>query len=482
MAEELSGEHKLRIVLESIIRNVPKAEQCQKYGISEEEFQGWHDHLITNGGKLFEPDFGSVRTRVKRVRRMTSLSKFILSASLLANLAAIIVCLVIWFGKDDDTVDPGPVAPSDSPLHASSDSPLNSGNSPGATQEPKPLIPDDEPVRVPPEHPNPVSPPVAPRNELDHLLAKPLPFPNSGPLPPVALPEPGREVTLMGKDYKGKHVVYLLDVGSYVLEGERANEIFESMKSELLSSIANLSPNSYFNVVLFWNLREASALGKTILRANQENKKYAIDWVAGLGNKVDDLKEKRNQYYPKELLYAKPLAGIVGFWYGLSTAISFDPDLVFVFAGNLPSFSLSEIPRSHFDELGIDAKRLTQTRMKGPGSAVNDLIKLTARKWLISIEQASTLPLADDAIDEVALQRLGFLDGNFSSSQMIDVPWEKSFEHFLSSLETGFDRVPRVHTFVCLPTHVTWPRTLTNSVREFSESSKGSFTLNPKFP
>ena len=482
MPEELSGEHKLRIVLESIIRNVPKAEQCQKYGISEEEFQGWHDHLITNGGKLFESDFGSVRTRVKRVRKMTSLNKLLLIASLLVNLAAVIVCLVIWLGGDENPADSAQVEPSDSPLHASSGSPVNSGNSPGISQKTKPLVPDDEQVRVSPSNSNPVRPPTVSKSELDQLLAKPFPLPNPSTLPPVSLPEPQREVSLMGKDYKGKHVVYLLDVGSHVLEGERANELFDGMKSELLSSIANLSPNSYFNMVLFWNLRETAALGKTILRANQENKKYAIDWLAGLGSQVEDLTEKRNQYYPKELLHAKPLPGVVGFWYGLSTAISFDPDLVFVFAGNLPAFSLSEIPRSHFDELGIQAKHLSQARMKGPGSAVNDLIKLTARKWLISIEQASALPQADDAIDEVALQRLGFLDGNFSSSQMIDVPWEKSFEHFLSSLEIGFDRVPRVHTFVCLPTHMTWPRTLTNSVREFSESSKGSFTLNPQFP
>ena len=117
MPEELSGEHKLRIVLESIIRNVPKAELCQKYGISEEEFQGWHDHLITNGGKLFESDFGSVRTRVKRVRGMTSLSKLILWASLLVNLAAVIVSMVIWLRKDEPTIDPAPVEPADSPLH-----------------------------------------------------------------------------------------------------------------------------------------------------------------------------------------------------------------------------------------------------------------------------------------------------------------------------------------------------------------------------
>ena len=125
MPEELSGEHKLRIVLESIIRNVSKDEQCQKYGISEEEFQGWHDHLITNGGKIFDPDFGRVRTRVKKARKMTTLSKLLLGTSLLANLAAVIVCLVIWLG-DEETDDPGPVKPPVPPLQASSVSPVHS--------------------------------------------------------------------------------------------------------------------------------------------------------------------------------------------------------------------------------------------------------------------------------------------------------------------------------------------------------------------
>ena len=41
MADEFSGEQKLRIILESIIRNVPKEEQSKKYGVSEEEFQKW---------------------------------------------------------------------------------------------------------------------------------------------------------------------------------------------------------------------------------------------------------------------------------------------------------------------------------------------------------------------------------------------------------------------------------------------------------
>ena len=35
---DLTGEQKLRIVLESIIRKIPKEEQCQKYGISKRIF------------------------------------------------------------------------------------------------------------------------------------------------------------------------------------------------------------------------------------------------------------------------------------------------------------------------------------------------------------------------------------------------------------------------------------------------------------
>ena len=129
------------------------------------------------------------------------------------------------------------------------------------------------------------------------------------------------------------------------------------------------------------NLREAHAR-KDHLRANQENKKYAIDWLSSLGETVDELKVKRSQYYPKELLYAKPLPGVVGLWYGLSTALSFDPVLVFVAAGNLPAFNLTEIPKSHFEGLGIDPGRLSHNPIGTANEEVSDLIKVTARKWL----------------------------------------------------------------------------------------------------
>ena len=327
MAEELSGEHKLRIVLESILRNIPKEEQCKKYGISEDVFQEWHDHLITNGGKIFDPDFGKTRTRVRKVHRMSSLSKALLTFSLLANFAVLIFLAVWRLYPFDEAADSDLGVGGDQSISrvSPSDVALVEEES-GGTGEAN-LVTEEEASDPSKDRLVPTEPLPPPRSDLEHLLAKP--------------------------------VVYLLDVGTHVLAEKETKESFKAMKTEILSSIANLSPRSYFNLVLFWNLREAHALGKTILRANQENKKYAIDWLSSLGETTDELKVKRSQYYPKELLYAKPLPGVVGLWYGLSTAISFDPDLVFVAAGNLPAFNLTEIPKSHFEGLGIDPGRLS---------------------------------------------------------------------------------------------------------------------------
>ena len=57
-------------------------------------------------------------------------------------------------------------------------------------------------------------------------------------------------------------MVYVLDVGSYQLKGVEATARLERMKLAVLESLTKLSANSYFNLVLCWNLREAHALGK----------------------------------------------------------------------------------------------------------------------------------------------------------------------------------------------------------------------------
>ena len=55
-------------------------------------------------------------------------------------------------------------------------------------------------------------------------------------------------------------------------------------------------------------------MGKTILPANNEYKQYAVDWLNSLEVDRDTLKE--NCVYPKELLYVKPMPGVVAGWFG----------------------------------------------------------------------------------------------------------------------------------------------------------------------
>jgi hypothetical protein len=102
MPAEFTGEQKLRIVLESIIRGVPRDEQCKKYGITSEQFQTWHDHLIKNGGSIYEQAGSNAgrsssqakKIRTRKVKYVPWYIKFLLILSIFSNLAAGIVWAV----------------------------------------------------------------------------------------------------------------------------------------------------------------------------------------------------------------------------------------------------------------------------------------------------------------------------------------------------------------------------------------------------
>jgi hypothetical protein len=312
-----------------------------------------------------------------------------------------------------------------------------------------------------------------------------LPVPRVIP-PTDSLVDVSSEVTFLDKIYEGRHVVYILDVGDYVLQGEGAVERFEKMKDAVLSSMVTLSPNSYFNLVLYWNLRETSALGKTILKANRDNIKYAIDWITGLGSSLEDLRENRNQFVPKELLYSKPLPGVVGPWFGLGVGITFDPDLIFVLSGNSSAFPMSAVPKSHFNGLELNQRSLlkgtAQTVSSQPVSLLSDLTRQTARKWLVSMEPPGSLPDNVLEIEKIALRRLGLSEEFAQARTAVSIPWEKVFENFLSSLEVNAQMIPQTNFFLCMPPHIRWPNDLFNTASEFAESSKGGLVENPDFP
>ena len=166
------------------------------------------------------------------------------------------------------------------------------------------------------------------------------------------------------------------------------------MKLAVLESLTKLSQNSYFNLVLCWNLREAHALGKTILRANDENKRYATEWVTSLGTTPDALKQGRTQFYPKELLCSQILPGVIGPWYGLATAVSYDPDVVFFLSGNMPDFSPDEVSKNDYNGLGISksANDLSNPKSAGVDVELSGLIRKTAGMWLIALQSELNLP------------------------------------------------------------------------------------------
>ena len=98
MPAEFTGEQKLRIVLESIIRGVPKEEQCKKYSITPQQFQSWHDHLIKNGGKIYEqgtPKSTGRAPRTKKVKYIPWYVSILLILSIMVNLGLGIVW-VVW--------------------------------------------------------------------------------------------------------------------------------------------------------------------------------------------------------------------------------------------------------------------------------------------------------------------------------------------------------------------------------------------------
>ncbi len=481
---EFTGEQKLRIVLESILRDVPKSEQCKKYGITEAEFDSWNHKLVTDGGRIYdEYKPASSVERGPLLIKLKSYGKIGIILSILANLGALLF-LTVWLSIDNEVkVEPletvVEIVENVPSAYSEIENPLVVGNERSNTGE---ILPDKEDLEsLVAGFDSAAEDSALP---LESLLADPLSLPSPEVLTPVNPEDLNVEVMLFDKVYQGKHVVYVLDASVYMVENNASAQRFEKMRSALMDSIINLSTNSYFNLVIYWNLREVAALGRTIIRANQENKKLAIDWLSSLSGDAIELKEKRNRFYQKELLFANPLPGIIGPWYGVSTAVSYDPDVIFVLSGNTAAFVPGEVPKSHYSRLGVNPLRSpisidqNVTRIE----TVSDITRQTAFKWLSSIEPLTNLPSSPAKVEEIALKRLGLWGTSLSTNGGIPIPWKKVFEFFLTGLEFNFSEVPRSHFFVYLPEHTAWPHDLSRTVQDFAISSKGSFVINPDIP
>ena len=470
---EFTGEQKLRIVLESLLRDVPKKDQCKKYGISESEFDAWNDKLIKDGGTIYETssekNFPSSRPEGSRW------SKSVLIVSVLMNLFLVAGVVSWYFFFNPHSGSTEYLSNENSNLAKGPDSIITI---PEKYDQVNPSPELDEKIRVQIKAKGDSS--SLKKEKSTPILGLP---PVIGEVIPKVDPEDlAREVKLMGDVYDGKHAVYVLDASLHLVEDENGRKSFFETTTAIIESINSLSSYSFFNLVIYWDLREAAALGKTILRASDENKRFATDWLSSLAASPESVKENRSQFYPHELLYVKPMPGVVSNWYGLTMAISFEPDLIFLFTGNATPYDLSRIPYNHLSGLGIDpAKQQALSNNRGEAfydQDAPDYIRQTAAHWLQSMEKDENLPIDFSKVEQLALERLGIAYGSKALSGMVEIPWRKTFENFLFNLDVNFDEIPQTHVFVAMPNHMAWPSALTNSVKEFVESSKGTFVLN----
>ena len=124
---------------------------------------------------------------------------------------------------------------------------------------------------------------------------------------------------------------------------------------------------------------------------------------------------------------------------------------------------MNAVPKSHFNGLDLTQRSLLSkaenTVSDQAESAVSDLTRQTARKWLVSMEPSGSLPDNIFDIEKIALKRLGLSDELSFAHSSVSIPWEKVFENFLSSLELNAQMIPQSHFFLC-PPHVRWPNDL----------------------
>jgi len=327
MAKHFSGDEKLRIVLESIIRGISKDEQCKKYECSETDFDAWREHLVTNGGKVFEPGYGIVATKSKKSSGGGWFSKIVLTLSILTNLA-VVSTILAWKMKwiDFESYLPisevaSPIEPSASSVSPHSSSLLPSGDRKYGESLESFLVAAKSSLAKPDALTSSSS-----NSQIDTSVMPvgAVSVPSSAKAPLFSglsgRARPTFEVEAFGVRTPGRLAVFALDASEYMTRGNRVGQ-FRELKNKLQTAISGLSPKSYFNLLIFRNLREVEMIGKTILPANATNKNLALKWIKEIGEPYENGQASSISRPNDSDIVDKPPPGTVGPWYALYCAI-----------------------------------------------------------------------------------------------------------------------------------------------------------------
>jgi hypothetical protein len=479
MAKYFSGDEKLRIVLESIIRGISKDEQCKKYECSETDFDVWREHLVNNGGKVFEPGYGLVASQSKKSSGGGWLSRLLLTLSILANLAVVSVALA-WKMKWIDFESYFPIhevvsatEPSSSPDRHHSTATLPKGVLKGGeTLDSLLLSQQSSPAK------QDSSTSTGPSDSLESsaLPSAMVSDPSSAKAPLFSglagKARPTFEIDAFGVRTPGRLVVFALDASDYMTRGNRVGQ-FRELKNKLQLAISGLSAKSRFNLLIFRNLREVEVFGKTILQASSTNKSLALKWIKEIGEPY----EKKSPSIPRPNdsdIVNKPPPGTVGPWYALYCAIkNYEPDAVFVLTGECSSMRPQDFSVVESDQSGL--KEASDPEDLKKWEQRTKTLRLTAVKWLLaSLKADEATPTTQNELELIALARLQMtLPPKPRVSSSGSWPWRDVYEKFRVALNEEETHLPIVHFVVALPEGVTWPADLTETAGEFARMAKG---------
>jgi len=483
MAKHFSGDEKLRIVLESIIRGISKDEQCKKYECSETDFDAWREHLVNNGGKVFEPGYGLVASQSNKSSGGGWFSKIVLTLSILANLAVVSVALA-WQMK---WIDFGSYLP----IHevASTAEPLP----PPVSHHPSATMPgtDQKGGETLESLLLAAKSSTAKQDALTSSGSSTRIDPSAMPVGTVSVPSsakaplfsglPGRarptfEIDAFGVRTLGRQIVFALDASDYMTRGNRVEQ-FRELKNKLQLAISGLSAKAYFNLLVFRNLREVEMFGKTILPADPANKSLAIKWIKEIGEPYERKSPSISRPNDSDIV-EKPPPGTVGPWYALYCAIkNYEPDAVFVLTGECSSMRPRDFSVVNPDASGSGKANSPEDLKKWEQETKT--LRLTAVKWLLASMKADEVtPTTQEELELLALARLQMtLPPKPRVSSGGSWPWRNVYEKFRVALNEGEPHLPIVHFVVALPEGVTWPADLTETTDEFARMAKGQLTF-----
>tara|TARA_B100001094_G_scaffold331499_2_gene400069 strand:+ start:1609 stop:3093 length:1485 start_codon:yes stop_codon:yes gene_type:complete len=481
MAKHFSGEEKLRIVLESIIRGISKDEQCKKYECSETDFDAWREHLVTNGGKVFEPGYGIVAKKSIHPSSGGWFSKFVLSFSILVNIAFVSAVLA-WQMKWIDLGSYLPKSQVASTAEPSSPSMSGTGVKGVETLESLSLMTKSSTAK----QSTLSSSGASSRTDSSPMPVVSVPIPSSTKAPMYSglagRPRPTFEIDAFGVRTLGRQIVFALDASDYMTRGSRVGQ-FRELKEKLRLAISRLSEKNHFNLLVFRNLREIEMFGKTILLANSTNKSLALKWLKEIGEPYEK-KQAASIRRPNDRdIMDKPPPGTVGPWYALYCAIkNYEPDAVFVLTGECSSMRPQDF--SSVDSTKSDLRKTGDPDDLFKWELRTKTLRRTAVKWLLVSMKADEMPpTTQDELELLALARLQMtLPPKPQVSSSASWPWRDVYQKFRDALNHGESDLPIVHFVVALPEGVTWPADLSDTAGEFARMAKGQLMFTNATP